>query len=52
MTNIDGITEVAVDDFYASIRPGVTRNTLNKSLRETGMFFPIGNKTISNKVAL
>ncbi len=42
MTNIDGISEVAVEDLNVSVRPGITRNALNRSLRETGLFFPIG----------
>lgn len=42
MSKMDEITEVCADDFYASVRPGVTRMALNKYLRETGLFFPIG----------
>ena len=42
MTNMDAVTEVSTNDFYASVRPGVTRHILNKYLKETGLFFPIG----------
>lgn len=46
MSKMDNITEVCTDDFYVSVCPGVSRMTLNKYLRETGLFFPIGNNKI------
>ena len=36
------IVEVATDDFYATVQPGVTRVALNEYIRDTGLWFPIG----------
>ena len=42
MIKMDDVNEVSAEDFYCSVQPGVTRLGLNKFLKETGLFFPIG----------
>jgi D-lactate dehydrogenase (cytochrome) len=42
MSKMDAITEVEPEDFYTSVQPGVTRKSLNRHLRDTGLWFPIG----------
>ena len=43
LSKMDRIVEVHAEDFYASVQPGVTRIALNSYLRDTGLWFPIGN---------
>lgn len=38
---LNAIVEVNATDLDAVVQPGVSRLTLNKALRETGLFFPI-----------
>ena len=41
LSNMNQVINVLPDDMHAVIQPGVTRNTLNSYLRDTGLFFPI-----------
>lgn len=42
VTKMDKIIEVNVEDFDCTLEPGVWRQGLNSYLRDTGLFFPIG----------
>ena len=42
LSKMDEILEVSRDDFHATVRPGVTRVALNNYLRDTGLWFPVG----------
>ena len=42
LTKMDGVVEVHEEDFYATVEPGVTRTALNSYIRDTGLWFPIG----------
>lgn len=42
LSQMNKIVEVATDDFYATVQPGVTRVALNEYIRDTGLWFPIG----------
>lgn len=42
LTRMDEVVEVHAEDFYATVQPGVTRKMLNTYLRDTGLWFPIG----------
>jgi len=41
LTRMDGILEIAADDFLAVVQPAVTYPRLNEALRATGLFFPV-----------
>lgn len=43
---MDKILAVHPEDFDCQVECGVTRKTLNNFLRDTGLWFPIGNETI------
>lgn len=40
---MDQIVDVKTEDFTATVQPGVTRHALNSYLRDTGLWFPIGD---------
>lgn len=42
---MDKILAVHPEDFDCQVECGVTRKTLNNYLRDTGLWFPIGNET-------
>lgn len=42
LSRMDGITELSLEDFSVTVEPGVTRKALNKHLRGTGLWFPVG----------
>lgn len=42
LSKMDEILEVSREDFHATVRPGVTRVALNNYLRDTGLWFPVG----------
>ena len=42
LTKMDSIIEVEVDDFFATVEPGVTRKSLNSYIRDSGLQFPVG----------
>ena len=37
------IDRLHAEDFDVTVQPGVTRETLNTHLRDTGLWFPVGN---------
>lgn len=39
---MDAIAELSLEDFSVTVEPGVTRKALNKHLRGTGLWFPVG----------
>lgn len=46
---MDKILNVNEEDFDATLEPGVTRESLNAFVRDTGLWFPIGRlSTIIN----
>lgn len=42
LSSMDLILEIAADDLYAQVQPGVMKSALNAALAEHGMFFPVG----------
>ena len=42
LSKINNIVEVNKEDFDCTVEPGVTRNQLNSYLRDTGLWFPVG----------
>ena len=51
---MDSIVEVSTQDFHVSVQAGVTRGALNSYLRDTGLFFPVGERlgTIDPKLCV
>ena len=43
VTKMDQIVQVNAEDFDCIVQPGVMRLGLNSYLRDTGLWFPIGN---------
>ncbi|KAL5466820.1 hypothetical protein EMCRGX_G030971 [Ephydatia muelleri] len=41
LTRMSSVIEVCSDDFYCTVQPGVTRQSLNSAIRDTGLWFPI-----------
>ncbi len=46
MCRMDSVVEVSPDNLYATVEPGITRLTLNKYLRDSGLHFPIGDSEL------
>ncbi|KAM7011121.1 putative D-lactate dehydrogenase, mitochondrial [Passerculus sandwichensis] len=42
LSRMDAITELSLEDFSVAVEPGVTHKALNKHLRGTGLWFPVG----------
>lgn len=42
LTRMDRILELNPEDFSVVVEPGVTRKALNKQLRDSGLWFPVG----------
>ena len=42
LTQMDRIERLHAEDFDVTVEPGVTRETLNTHLRDTGLWFPVG----------
>lgn len=42
LRNMDQVLDLHQDDFDVTVEPGVTRKTLNGFLRDTGLWFPVG----------
>ena len=45
LTQMNEIDRLHAEDFDVTVEPGVTRETLNTHLRDTGLWFPVG-KTV------
>ncbi|XP_039577169.1 uncharacterized protein LOC120507999 [Passer montanus] len=43
LSRMDAIAELSLEDFSVTVEPGVTRKALNKHLRGTGFWFPVGD---------
>lgn len=41
LSGLDEIVEIRPEDFYCTVRSGVTRESLNTFIRDTGLWFPI-----------
>lgn len=41
LTRMDRILRIDVEDFTATVEPGVTKEQLNQALRDLGLFFPV-----------
>lgn len=41
VSGMDSVRSVRPEDFLAVVEPGVTRNALNRTLADTGLFFPV-----------
>ena len=39
---MDEVVEINEEDFDCTVQPGVTRKKLNERIRETGLFFSVG----------
>lgn len=39
---MDQVLDLHQEDFDVTVEPGVTRKTLNAYLRDTGLWFPVG----------
>ncbi|TFJ95785.1 serine hydroxymethyltransferase [Platysternon megacephalum] len=46
LTRMDRITALSTEDFTVAVEPGVTRKALNSYLRDTGLWFPVGEHGI------
>ena len=42
LSKMDMIESLNAEDFDVSVRPGVTRKSLNSYIRNTGLWFPVG----------
>lgn len=42
LRKMDQVLDLHPEDFDVTVEPGVTRKTLNSSLRDTGLWFPVG----------
>lgn len=42
LRNMDRVWDLHQEDFDVSVEPGVTRKGLNSYLRDTGLWFPVG----------
>lgn len=46
LREINEVLEVNPEDFDCTVQVGVTRLQLNKHLKGTGLWFPVGNKLV------
>ena len=46
MVRMDSVLSVNPEDFDCTVQPGVSRKTLNNYLRDTGLWFPVGEYII------
>jgi D-lactate dehydrogenase (cytochrome) len=53
-SEMNTIKEIATDDMFCVIEPGVTREELNRALKNSGLFFPVdpgANATLGGMIA-
>jgi D-lactate dehydrogenase (cytochrome) len=54
LINMNKVVDIASEDLYAIVQPGITREELNTELRATGLFFPVdpgANATLGGMTA-
>ncbi|KAI1235469.1 hypothetical protein IHE44_0002333 [Lamprotornis superbus] len=52
LSRMDAIAELSLEDFSVTVEPGVTRKALNKHLRGTGLWFPVGTVGMRGVIGL
>nr|XP_021390882.2 probable D-lactate dehydrogenase, mitochondrial isoform X1 [Lonchura striata domestica] len=52
LSRMDAIAELSLEDFSVTVEPGVTRKALNKHLRGTGLWFPVGTVGVGGVLGL
>ena len=46
LRNMDSVLDLHEEDFDVTVEPGVTRKALNSYLRDTGLWFPVGEQSV------
>lgn len=47
LRNLEQVLDLHPEDFDVTVEPGVTRKALNAYLRDTGLWFPVGQSGCS-----
>lgn len=48
LRKMDQVLDLHPEDFDVTVEPGVTRKVLNSYLRDTGLWFPVGETHYNN----